>query len=179
MLWMVTDDTVTPMAITDDPAASELFNVFRYDRRFCSTGHYPTQLVDGLREPCLSWCVESHSQCLKAWGSHLLIHSNHRAVTNTTNNNRFQHDFLQAKKIIRHFCRFVVLHLGLALSWQIAHNDIVFNTSHYTCHHVADDARRRPFHPRWWRTTFASDRQTSCRRWQSRHHLGSWNHPYW
>lgn len=47
MLWMVTDDTVTPMAITDDPAAPGLFNVFRYDRRFCSTGHSLSNSVGG------------------------------------------------------------------------------------------------------------------------------------
>jgi hypothetical protein len=64
MLRIETDDTVTPMAITVDPSAKGLLNVFTYDRRcYCSTEHRPTQLVDWPSGPCSGQCEESHSQC--------------------------------------------------------------------------------------------------------------------
>lgn len=51
ILRIATEDTVTPMSITVDPAAWEtgggLTSVFQYDRGcWCSDGHRPTQLID-------------------------------------------------------------------------------------------------------------------------------------
>lgn len=65
VMWAQTDDTVTPLAITVDPWAAELEEIFQFDRRcYCTFGHRPTRKKSYLPwERCAGVCDEGYSQC--------------------------------------------------------------------------------------------------------------------
>lgn len=65
VLWTRTDDTVTPLAVTVDPWASDLVNIFKFDRRcYCTFGHRPTRFKTYLPwDNCARACYEEQSQC--------------------------------------------------------------------------------------------------------------------
>lgn len=65
VMFARTDDTVTPLAITVDPWAGELNNVFKFDRRcYCTFGHRPTRFKMYLPwGECAGVCDEAQEQC--------------------------------------------------------------------------------------------------------------------
>lgn len=65
VMWARTDDTVTPLAITVDPWAEELEDIFQFDRRcYCTFGHRPTRMKTYLPwDECAGVCDEAKSEC--------------------------------------------------------------------------------------------------------------------
>ena len=65
VMWASTDDTVTPLAITVKTWASELEDIFLFDRRcYCTFGHRPTRNKEYLPwDECANVCDEPQSQC--------------------------------------------------------------------------------------------------------------------
>ena len=70
VMWAQTDDTVTPLAITVDPWAVDLEDIFQFDRRcYCTFGHRPTRLKTYLPwDTCAGVCDEAQSQCANVTG---------------------------------------------------------------------------------------------------------------